>query len=368
MSTLQIRKLESGSFKHVDSIDGEFFLGRFSFKQELDKSFLVEAYGAKRREYDVLQISVFDYLGTAELFTNWTDLENRLTELGYTGIETNGIIPTASYYISSDSDNSLQLGTDNKLFVPESTGDFLSNDPSTYSPATLPLTGTEVALLNDGTNWVKITWNNIKAQLKAYFDTLYQAILVSGTNIKTINGNSILGSGNLVVSGGGGDEFLMYDKYWKAASFPLLEWRSAGPSNQSFGNDAFGSYGSSVTPTDLHLYSTMDVIPSGFVIDKIDLVIIYKHPTSASSLQVYIDTAEINYSSVVDTTSTTSVIVNEVVSVPSGAYLMKFIYPLTVASNSLPTLNKKIIFKSVRELTIAHPVYLMGFQFKFKKA
>ena len=31
-----------------------------------------------------------------------------------------------------------------------------------------------------------------------------QASLVSGTNIKTINGNSILGSGDLVVSGGGG--------------------------------------------------------------------------------------------------------------------------------------------------------------------
>jgi len=119
MSTLQIRKLESGSFKHADSIDGEFFLGRFSFKQELNKAFLVEAYGAKKREYDVLEISVFDYLGTAELFTNFTDLENRLTELGYTGIDTNGIIPTASSYISSDADNALQLGADNKLFVPK---------------------------------------------------------------------------------------------------------------------------------------------------------------------------------------------------------------------------------------------------------
>ena len=32
----------------------------------------------------------------------------------------------------------------------------------------------------------------------------YQAALVSGINIKTINGSSVLGSGNLVVSGGGG--------------------------------------------------------------------------------------------------------------------------------------------------------------------
>ena len=32
----------------------------------------------------------------------------------------------------------------------------------------------------------------------------YQAILVSGTNIKTINGNSILGSGDITITGGGG--------------------------------------------------------------------------------------------------------------------------------------------------------------------
>lgn len=33
-------------------------------------------------------------------------------------------------------------------------------------------------------------------------DTSKQAILVSGTNIKTVNGNSLLGSGNITISGG----------------------------------------------------------------------------------------------------------------------------------------------------------------------
>lgn len=91
MSTLKIIKLQSGAFEHVDSIDGAFFLGRFNFKQEFNKAFLVEAYGAKRRTYGISEIEVFDFGGTAEPFTNWTDLINRLVDLGYTGIDTNSI-------------------------------------------------------------------------------------------------------------------------------------------------------------------------------------------------------------------------------------------------------------------------------------
>lgn len=41
-------------------------------------------------------------------------------------------------------------------------------------------------------------------KLKDYF----QVKLVSGTNIKTINNNSLLGSGNITISGGGGTDYI----------------------------------------------------------------------------------------------------------------------------------------------------------------
>lgn len=45
----------------------------------------------------------------------------------------------------------------------------------------------------------KTTFTQLKAFLKTYLDTLYQAVLVSGTNIKSVNGNTLLGSGNLAL-------------------------------------------------------------------------------------------------------------------------------------------------------------------------
>jgi hypothetical protein len=47
------------------------------------------------------------------------------------------------------------------------------------------------------TSWLNV-WTNY---LKPKSDAFYQAILVSGTNIKTINGSSVLGSGDLTVTG-----------------------------------------------------------------------------------------------------------------------------------------------------------------------
>jgi len=72
------------------------------------------------------------------------------------------------------------------------------------------LTGALPAI--DGSNLTGITtaFSNITSTpttLAGYGITDAQAALVSGTNIKTVNGESLLGSGNLTISGGGGSAF-----------------------------------------------------------------------------------------------------------------------------------------------------------------
>lgn len=52
------------------------------------------------------------------------------------------------------------------------------------------------------------------SDLKALVTAGKQDTLVSGENIKTINGDSILGSGNLTISGGGGSGNGYFPQGW----------------------------------------------------------------------------------------------------------------------------------------------------------
>jgi hypothetical protein len=76
--------------------------------------------------------------------------------------------------------------------------------PATHAAASkaTPVDADEIPLVDSAAAFVlkRLTWANLKATLKAYFDTLYQVLLVSGTTIKTVNGTSLLGAGNVAVT------------------------------------------------------------------------------------------------------------------------------------------------------------------------
>lgn len=75
------------------------------------------------------------------------------------------------------------------------------DNAQTLISAKVPVAGQDLPLM-DGTAEVGVSNKFALADHVHPTDTSRQATLVSGTNIKTINGNSILGSGNLTITGG----------------------------------------------------------------------------------------------------------------------------------------------------------------------
>ena len=117
------------------------------------------------------------------------------------------------------------------------------------------------------------TSNIFYASVKAIYDWgvgLFQPILISGTNIKTINGNSLLGAGDLIVAGGGDDTFVL--------SFPRLAitGNATNVFFASFINTSSVLFNSSTAISDHTLLTTINfastrlfVIPQNCIIDKI---------------------------------------------------------------------------------------------------
>lgn len=67
-------------------------------------------------------------------------------------------------------------------------------------PATVTDNLTDEVPVEQGQLTYKTTWQKILDLFKTAFQTLFQEKLVSGTNIKTINTQSLLGSGNIDVA------------------------------------------------------------------------------------------------------------------------------------------------------------------------
>jgi len=78
----------------------------------------------------------------------------------------------------------------------------------------------------------KTTWQAVRDLFKTYFDTIYQAVLVSWTNIKTVNWNSLLGSGDITISGGAStldsltDVVIATPTTWQALVYDGTQWEN----------------------------------------------------------------------------------------------------------------------------------------------
>lgn len=115
------------------------------------------------------------------------------------------------------------------------------------TPPTVPSASSTTPSM-DGTAAVGTATTYARADHVHPTDTSRQATLVSGTNIKTINGNSLLGSGNLsirqlpsVTSADNGKVLMVVNGNWQATSLPLA-------SNVAFG--VVKTDGTSIIATD----------------------------------------------------------------------------------------------------------------------
>ena len=95
---------------------------------------------------------------------------------------------------------------------------------------------------------------------KEYVDNGFQATLVSGTNIKTINNESILGSGNLEV---GGNEIYIGDEQDAPASTKLVienpqpDWAGL-PISNTYNTNVDNTYSCNYINTKANTYSTTE--------------------------------------------------------------------------------------------------------------
>ena len=86
-----------------------------------------------------------------------------------------------------------------------------------------------VTKLSSATNSTSVAMAATPAAVKAAYDlaSSKQDALVSGTNIKTINGESILGSGDITVGGGGGGSSFLISMTYNGSSISNVSYNGA---------------------------------------------------------------------------------------------------------------------------------------------
>ena len=198
MALLKIIKISEGVWKHWSDKDDFFALTRLYAKMEDNKFLIVEYYGAKRRKYLISEIEVYDIGGTSETFATFDDLQVRLKALNYIGYDANfagsSTDVTATHFkgdynivtnTPTLANGTGQIGDEYRCTV-AGIRDFGAGDVEV---------GVDDILAYDGSVYFLKVDNNQSTDISGKQDTL-----VSGTNIKTINGSSILGSGNIEIS------------------------------------------------------------------------------------------------------------------------------------------------------------------------
>lgn len=179
--------------------------------------------------------SLSDYYTKSEVNTELADKQDKLTAGTNITIDANNVISsTGGTQVQADWNQTDDTAVDyikNKPVFPD-TSEFVTK--AEYNPKEVAIAEALTDLNEnkaDKTEIPDVSTFATKAEVNAKQDEL-----VSGTNIKTINGNSILGEGNIVIQGGGSEQ---QQADWNQTDDTAVDYIKNKPTNVStFTNDA----------------------------------------------------------------------------------------------------------------------------------
>lgn len=179
--------------------------------------------------------SLSDYYTKSDVDTELSDKQDKLTAGTNITIDANNVISsTGGEQVQADWNQTDDTAVDyikNKPAIPD-TSEFVTK--AEYNPKEVAIAEALTDLNEnkaDKTEIPDVSTFATKTELNAKQDAL-----VSGTNIKTINGNSILGEGNIEIQGGGGEQ---QQADWNQTDDTAVDYIKNKPTNVSaFTNDA----------------------------------------------------------------------------------------------------------------------------------